>query len=74
MSAPIKDWAEKNVFPKMVGFERPDGKMTVVVTNRHTVTPINVVRFPNPLDSVGEPDYNVLVTKTSTSSVSLTAL
>ena len=37
-------------------------------------TPINVVRFPNPLDSVGEPDYNVLVTKTSTSSVSLTAL
>ena len=58
----------------MVGFERPDGKMTVVVTNRHTVTPIKVVRFPNPLDSVGEPDYNVLVTKTSTSSVSLTAL
>ena len=38
----------KNVFLKMVGFERPDGKMTVVVTNRHTVTPINVVGIPQP--------------------------
>ena len=29
----------------MVGFERPDGRMVVVVTNRHTVIPsiINVM-------------------------------
>ena len=26
---------------QMVGLERPDGRMVVVVTNRHTVTPLS---------------------------------
>ena len=30
----------------MVGFERPDGRMVVVVTNRHTVIP-SIIIFMN---------------------------
>ena len=32
---------EYNILNQMVGLERPDGRMVVVVTNRHTVTPLS---------------------------------